>query len=400
MLKWFAISLVAVLCVACSTENTDQTEKKEIPVEEVIRIYADTIGWDEKLPCEITYAGKTYNAEIKYRGGISSQYPKHSMTVEFNDQVKLGDLPANDDWIFNANYIDKTFQRHKLSYDIFQAMDRENRSPKCDYLPIFVNDEYVGLYVIMEKVNGSWLGFDKKNPSGARLFKDPFVFVQERLPNIQEPDNYYQQKFPKQKLLDCNHELDAFKKFLFESGDEKFVSEYKNWVDERSLIDWHLLLLLTNNHDGIIKNFYLYKLPNNSRLKFIPWDYDHSFGRDGNYELNLIEREVGWQRVILLKRLMDLTESGYAERLSARFDQLRKEVFTTSYLLNLIDDNSVQIRPHLEKNAKKWPLDGTGYLDPNNYDQEIEIMKEYIPMRLKQLDAFFSNLDYGQEEKN
>ena len=330
---------------------------------------------------------------------MSSSYPKHSMTVEFKKDVSLADLPSNDDWIFNASYIDKTFQRHKLSYDIFRLMNEENRAPRSSYLPVYLNDNYIGLYVIMEKVNGSWLGFDKKNPQGARLFKDPFVFVKERLPNVQEPENYYQQKFPKQKKKDCNYELDVFKRFLFESDDETFLRENDEWIDRGNLIDWHLLLLLTNNDDGLIKNFYLFSEPNSSQFKFIPWDYDHSFGRDGNYDLNLIDRQVGWEKVILLRRLMKIPESNYATQLKQRYDELRKTIFTEKQLLAMISENEKSIRPHLEENAKVWPLDAKWFSDANNYDQEIELVKKYIPLRLEQLDTFFNTLEYGKKEE-
>ncbi|GAB5417865.1 MAG: spore coat protein CotH [Crocinitomicaceae bacterium] len=363
-----------------------------------IYIYAKEIGWEEKLPCTIQYHGESFDGEIKNRGGSSSKYPKHSMTLELDDEIALAGLPKNDDWIFNASYIDKTFQRHKLSYDLFRKMHPQNKAPQCTYVPVYLNDKYIGLYVLMEKVNGSWLGFDKKNPKGARLFKDPFVFVKERLPNVQEPDNYYQQKFPKQKKLDCNHELDSLKQFLFNTDDETFGKWSYTQIDERNLIDWHLLLLLTNNDDGIFKNFYLYK-EGGDQWKFIPWDYDHSFGRDGNYELNLIEREVGWEKVVLLRRLMELKQSGYALNLKRRYEELRKEVFTEDALIQMIAENERMLQPYLKENSELWPMDAKWYSDANNYNQEIEIIKKYIPMRLEQLDTFFSNLEYGEEEK-
>lgn len=397
MFKWVFAVILLLLFTNCGSESSVDDEAENVQ-EESIRIYSDSIGWAKKARCQVLYAGTKYKAKIKFRGGISSKYSKHSMTMELKKEVSLGGLPQNDDWVLNASYVDKTFLRHRLSYSIFRSMDEKNKAPKCTYLPVYLNDKYIGLYVIMEKVNRSWLGFDSKNPQGARLFKDPFVFVKERLPNVQEPDNYYQQKFPKIKNGDFNSEMDAFKVFLFQSDDTTFVREYRNWVDEESLLDWHLLLLLTNNDDGIIKNFYLYKEPNDSRLKFIPWDYDHSFGRDGNYELNLIEREVGWKKVILLRRLMELPESGYAQKLKGSYEKYRETVFSEATLLQLVNDYEQQVRPFIKENAEKWPVDSEWYLDANDFDAEVEIIRKYIPMRLKQLDDFFSTLDYGEEE--
>lgn len=391
MVKWMLGTVVLLLIASCGMPSKNK-EKTVGASEDVLRIYSDSIGWENKLPCKITYLGKEYDAAIKFRGGISSKYPKQSMTVEFEEDVAMGGLPSNDDWILNANYIDKTFQRHKLSFDIFRKMNPQNRGPKCAYIPVYVNDKFKGLYVVMEKVNGSWMGFDKKSPGQARLFKDPFVFVEERLPNVQEPDNYYQQKFPKQSKGDFNHEPEALKTFLFQSSDAVFLQEYKNWVNEENVMDWHLLLLLTNNDDGIFKNFYLYKEADASQFQFIPWDYDHSFGRDGNYEMNLIDREVGWEKVILLRRLMELEKSGYSKRLKKRYEELRETVFSEVSLLKMIADNDDSIRPHIKANAEVWSLDSEWYLDANDYDQEIEIMKKFVPMRLQQLDDFFNGL--------
>jgi len=392
------LSIVILLLFGCGTDRANEIDTEVLPKENTIRIEAESIGWDTKVPCKIIYHGKQYKAKLKFRGGMSSRYPKHSMTVEFKKNVSIAGMPSNDDWIFNASYIDKTFQRHKLSYDIFRLMNEENKAPRSSYLPVYLNDKYMGLYVIMEKVNGSWLGFDKKNPEGARLFKDPFIFVKERLPNVQEPDNYYQQKFPKQKNEDCNHELDDVKRFLFESSDEEFIQANENWFVRKNVIDWHLLLLLTNNDDGVVKNFYLYREPNGRPFQFIPWDYDHSFGRDGNYDLNLAERLVRWEKAILLKRLMEIPGSQYPHQLKQRYNELRKSIFTEETLFELIAANSKEIRPYLDANEAKWALDAKWYSDANNYDQEIELIKKYISLRLEQLDTFFSTLEYGKKE--
>ena len=60
---------------------------------------------------------------IKCRGGISSKYNKHSFSLELEKKYSLAKLPIDDDWIINANYIDKTFMRHKICYDIFKEMN-------------------------------------------------------------------------------------------------------------------------------------------------------------------------------------------------------------------------------------------------------------------------------------
>ena len=51
-----------------------------------------------------------------------------------------------------------------------------------------------------------------------------------------------------------------------------------------NLIDWHILLLFTNNGDGLMKNYYFYKMDSETPFRFAIWDYDHTFGRDESAE--------------------------------------------------------------------------------------------------------------------
>lgn len=383
------ISLLLSLATSCD-ERTESEENSESSDE--LHVFSENIGWEQKVKAKFLYKGETIFGDVKFRGGISSKYDKHSMTIELKPNRSIAGMPSDDDWILNASYVDKTFQRHKLSYDLFRKMHTENKAPLCAYLPVYINDSYEGLYVAMQKVNGSWLGFDKENPENNALFKDAFIFIEEDLPNVQEPDNYYQQKFPELYQIDYREELNALRDFLFNASDEDFEKEIGNRFDLRNVIDWQLLLMLTNNDDGLYKNYYLCRGKDSDKFEFIPWDYDHSFGRDGDYGLNLIDRELGWDRMILFKRLMASDSLNYADQLKARWNELRKHVFTKDEIYKMIAENDKAVRPYIDANAKRWPLDSKWYSDANSYEEELEILRKFVPMRLQQLDTFFRTL--------
>ncbi|MEO0735011.1 MAG: DUF2911 domain-containing protein, partial [Bacteroidota bacterium] len=59
-------------------------------------------------------------AHLKRRGGMSFVYDKHSYTLHLDRKIPLDFLPLDRDWVLNASYIDKTFVRHKVSYDLFR----------------------------------------------------------------------------------------------------------------------------------------------------------------------------------------------------------------------------------------------------------------------------------------
>ena len=43
--------------------------------------------------------------------------------------------------------------RHKISYDIFMQMNPNNIASKSAFVNIKINDEYEGLYLLMEEIN-------------------------------------------------------------------------------------------------------------------------------------------------------------------------------------------------------------------------------------------------------
>lgn len=359
------------------------------------------IPWVQKKECVIRYSeylGDTLNinSKVKFRGGISSKYPKHSFRVELDKDVSLAGLKSDDDWILNANYIDKTFMRHKLSYDLFRSMSPVNKAPHCAYVKLRENGRNLGLYVLMEKVDKSFCSI-VKNDSQAMLFKGPPIFVKDELEFVQEPGNYYQQKYPKQKQTDNTQFMDSLKDFLFQASDQVFIDHVEEWFKISSVIDWHLLLLFTNNHDGILKNFYLFKPNAKEAFEFIPWDYDHSFGRDSDGEKSKTHL-CDPQRAILVKRLVELSDSGtnYTQKLKNRYIELRdRGVFSEANFNSMVNENDEIIKDHIAANFDIWPLNSPNYFDDSSYQAELAIMREFTQRRLEKLDEKFSYKKVG-----
>lgn len=365
--------------------------------EEVIDVWIEKespFKFNKKEDCKVGYLNhdsvEFHNAVIKLRGGYSSKFPKRSFSLELNKKTTFANLPKDDDWIINANYIDKTFMRHKISFDLFRAMGAYNKAAQCAFANVYLNGEYNGLYVLMEEINGGMLKLDKKD-SMAMIFKDPPVFRTEKLAYVQEPGNYYQQKYPKKSKSDKTEYLESFIDFLFNASDAQFVKEVSNWVDMENIMDWHILLLFSNNGDGMLKNFYLYKLNKDTPFRIAIWDYDHSFGRDGDNERNMLERVLDCNKVVLLKRLMEIPECAYSANLQSRWEQLRwKKIISVRSFQKRMKKMDKTIKEDLPANFEKWPVSSTNYYDANTYEQELELMQEFVALRIQQLDEYFA----------
>jgi spore coat protein CotH len=358
---------------------------------------SDGFSWNGKEICTIIYTadGRSIEipAEIKYRGGHSARYEKHSFSLELVKKYQLAGLPKDDDWILNANYIDKTFMRHKISYDLFQTMNQNNKSAASNYINLMINGEEQGLYLITEEINGSQVKLNEKD-SLAMIFKDPPFLFKSRIKNQQDSNNYFQQKFPKIEKRNQTAYIEKFRSFLFDSSERDFVEEIDNWIDLDNVLDWHLLLLYSYNADGIMKNFYLYKLDANTPFRIAIWDYDHSFGRDGDNELNMMDRPLRMERSILFNRLLDSEALNYKKRMKERWKQLRDQgLFSAEYMDVKVKQIDSEISKAVEQNALIWPWDSKWYYDDNDYEEEKEIFMNFVKLRISVLDDEF---DYSK----
>jgi len=344
-----------------------------------------------KINLQINQNKDIIQGTIKTRGGYSINFPKKSYEIDLENDISLLGLPEDDDWILNANFIDKTFLRHVVSYELFQDMRTENKISKTKYVEILINNQYEGLYVLMQKLDKSTLEIEEKQRESV-IFKDPHIF-RESYSNIvpQKENNFHQQVFPKLFKSNKNHFIEEIRDFILNSSDSMFNEYIGDVFDINNIADWHLLLLITNNSDGVLKNFYLYKLDNTTPLRISPWDYDHSFGRDGDNELNINVRKVDLKRSILFSRLLSC--KWYKNLLKQRWIALNKQnILSVKGLKNRISNKYSEIDEFIIKNTHKWPTTNNIYYDDNSANDEIKIMFDFIDSRHLELNQYFNNI--------
>ena len=369
--------------------------RKDSPTIAVIHLKTDqTIPWEGRCSCDVGYVTSNdslnLSGKIKYRGGVSSKFNKHSYALKLMEPFPFGGLPANKSWVLNASYIDKTFMRHKICYDLFRMMGENDLSPQCFYALVRENGKEQGLYVVMQRLNKQTLQLNLLEDN-ALIFKEPKIFYPDSLLPSREPGatNYHEQTYPDfDKGEDCTAVMDSFQNFLLKASDQEFEVQIGQWVDLNNIIDWQLLIMFTNNGDGVFKNFYLYKKDNTTPFRIALWDCDHSLGRDGDNELNMLERPANYRKNIMLNRLMGMRT--YREALAERYRQLRDNgIFSVQTFKHMVQENDPYIRLGLPENEKLWPCNSDNYYDDNNYEQEKALLLDFIPLSLQKWDKFF-----------
>ncbi|GAB5416918.1 MAG: spore coat protein CotH [Crocinitomicaceae bacterium] len=351
---------------------------------------------------------------IRIRGNRSAEFDKHSYSIKLNEAFALLDLPENKKWKLNAEYIDKTLMRNKLSYDLFRQFSDGNIAPEIQYCVVYINNDYNGIYALTESVDDNTLGLKKSN--GAVLFKEPPVSHppgehEERFENFRGyiersirykdysikakykmlDECYFNQRFPDIQEEDYTDEIYQITEFIFNSSDATFSKEanFNRYFDLDNLIDWHLLILVTANGDGTYKNFYMSKEDRNAPYLFTPWDYDHSFGRDGDGEPSKVSIIPVEKNMALLHRLMETNAFGYRQKLFQKFLDLKKKgVLTDSHIHKMIDANVMVLKSEAEANEKRWPPDKIDYFKNASFSTEIQKMKNWVTNHLPELEMY------------
>ena len=98
-----------------------------------------------------------YKIGIEIRGSSSQIFPKKSYGLETRSSdwsedldVSLGGFPEEEDWILYGPYSDKSLIRNKLTFDLSNSIGY--KASRVKFYNLFINNDYKGLYVLMEKI--------------------------------------------------------------------------------------------------------------------------------------------------------------------------------------------------------------------------------------------------------
>lgn len=384
------IFVLTIFCVSCNI-NTPEVKQykvngdiKSAGLPLIIINSNHEVNHLEKIICEINIEDSSdlnqepIVAKIKTRvGDFGDKNPKPSYSITLTRSISLLGMQADHEWILNGSYIDKSFLRDKLVYDLFAKMDTSIYTAKSEFVNLYINGEFKGLYSLTEKLNEKRLKINT-NDRYAAIFKEPEIFT--------EGGRLYNQKYPDPGIEDRSEYLFEIKDFLFNSKDSDFHEKASQIFDLYNLANWQLLLQLTNNSQGLYSSFYLYRKSKNDKFKITVWDYDGSFGR--NWDGSLQKEKVDAEENFLLMRLAKSDQ--YQNMLQSNWHNFRQNnTISIESLNNYIDANVQLINKSVVENVKKHPLNGPLYNDGNSFQQEIDLIKENILSGIYYLDSLY-----------
>ncbi len=391
------------------------------------------MGIIDNGPGQLNNINNPYNGfygqiAIETRGSSSSMFPAKSYGLEtrgpdsVNYNVSIFDWPSDNDWILYAPYTDKSLIRNVLTFKL--GNETGNYAPRTKLCELILNDEYVGVYVFMEriKINPGRVGIDpleyidtvdnhitggyivkvdKTTGGGIIAWTSPFTSATpgNSAINYQLHDPSIEVIHPLQKQYIQSY-VSAWETALAGPNFADPQIGFRAYADEASFIDYMLINELSKNVDGYRISTFLYKERFSEGGKLVAgplWDFNLGWGnanycQGGNttgWEINFnaicgggLDNPFWWNRM--------LQDSIYANRVKCRWLELRTSILDSSVLMNYIDSMSMALTLPAQRTYTKWPILGT-YVWPNNfigqtYIEEMEYLKSWTSSRLVWMD--------------
>ena len=229
-------------------------------------------------------------ASIRGRGNATwLEYAPKPYSMTLSKPADLLGMGMADDWILLANAYDPTHLRNKLVYDFSEDFGL-NCSPSSDWVDLYMNGEYMGLYLLCERNQVHEERVTLENQVGYLVSMD----LEWRLEEKEDP-YFVTDRGIAIRIHDQNLESDAVRRQI-QSAENAILSPTgvdsvsgKHWQELIDLDSWvrkFLIEEIFGNADGGRLSQFFYGDARTEKLYAGPvWDYDISIGNPMTWRL-------------------------------------------------------------------------------------------------------------------
>lgn len=366
-------------------------------------------------------------ALFRTRGASSRFLDKKNYLLKFTEEdttrgldVSLSGMAADDSWALHGPFLDKSLIRNYMCYNL--AGEIMDYAPNVRFCELFVNGEYMGLYLLTEKVGYSENGRINVTGTDPDLTVTSYILQVDRgasdpshdletfgsnsyltRPKQHAGQGHIEIIYPGKSLTQNQHDyitadFSRFEKAIFSFDYNHPDRGYRRYIDAQSFIDFFLINEFALNYDAPGLSTYLYK-DVGGRLKMCVWDFDAAFDY---YRYSEVTPETfRIQNALWFKYLFK--DEDFVDQVVERYADLRERFFNEEYLFQYINETVDYLGPAIERNYEKWGYSFNNswngvnydYLEPasrnvRSFDEAIQQLKSTITTRLDHMD---SNLD-------
>lgn len=338
---------------------------------------------------------------IRGRGHYSWNFDKTPYKIRFEKKTSVLGLEASKNWVLLANYVDRSLIQNYVAMEMGKVMTNicyhSNQYP----VDVFVNGSYRGVYTFGEQLEAKEERIDLEQGS-----TDPNTDYLLEVGGTDDGDVYLRDYFhavtmrhiaikhPESSTL-TDEQLDYIISYVKAADDAvRTLSNYEDYIDVDSLIDWVIIHELTYNLDCCFRrSCYLIK-EKDGKLKMGPiWDFDLAFGSHYRYQSGdwaTIGENGGYVGVTWMNYL--IKDEAFMARMRERWNEIKKPLLNTA--LSCIEEMSELVAPSAEMNFEVWDLLGksapaqpSSHKKYDTYEKMIGRLEKFIQDRYNWLDA-------------
>lgn len=395
--------------IAISTERMEVQEKVPYEVDpdklyfDSEDLYYGTIQVFDPGVRSGGYVVTDCNVRYHYKGVTSSNFEKKGYAIslqntqEENIDLSLLGMRSDNSWKLNAMVTDDNRIREMTAAQIWERLDMADEEirepgPRMEYVELVLDNDYKGLYCLVEPVDEKKLGLDSNDVLYKVLDHRPFEDedVQEAIDNNWRIMSPVRIRYPK-VIVDYAaawYPMRDFTNKMF-YGEEGFEN-VGQMVYPENAYDIYMFLMVVGGSDNKYKNMYFVADVGSDGsyiMKMIPWDLDLTFGNVYDYNgRNYTRFDQDITHVYQpapAPILIQYAPESYENILLDRWRQYRRSFLSTEAIGRLMLDNQGYLIDSgvVARENARWP--------EYSMSTDIEYLLEYQSTRMEWLDEYF-----------
>ena len=344
------------------------------------------------------------NSKIHVRGATSQRFEKKSYKINMYDknyaeekEINISNFYYGNSFILDAVYRDSSKIRNVLSTELWNEIsnDFSNINIKSEFVELFINNKYEGLYVLTEPINRRSLNLNKSshNDTSIIIKSQQFTYPTSNMSfsNI-ENDIYlnFELKYPNNEAM-FKDSWDTILTKMSCYYDLKEKSKYdviSSSFNIQNYVDAMIFNAFSNNLDNkMIKNNYFYmKSLLDNEIYIQPWDMEYTFGitYSESEKRNVSKNMEDYNKIYTSFYHENAPEIN--KLLIDRYWELREDILTKEYFDNLLNKYKNELNKGAAlRDSKLW----YGY----DVEKEIEEIRIWIYNRLEYFDSYIRGLE-------
>ena len=292
----FLIVLILLAPVAAGAQTTDDLFNPGVVHR--LDLLVNSRDW-EKLkanfqvndyyPADVQWNGITvHNVGIRSRGLASRSGVKPALRVDMNRYTTGQEFLGLKSFLLDNLVQDATGVKEVVAMRLYQRMGIP--APRESHVALYVNDEYAGLYGIVESIDKDFLARSFGESAPGDTENDGHLFEYDWLspwyweylgPELEAYAPKFQPKTHENaSMVELYGTLEEFVRAVNQGTD--FTAAVSPYMDLPQLMRHLAVQNFLAEIDGILggsgtANFYFYRFEHSSRWQFIPWDEDRAF---------------------------------------------------------------------------------------------------------------------------